>query len=47
LCADLAAFKIPETLSHCDFQFNNMLFDKKTDEINIIDWGETVITQPT
>jgi hypothetical protein len=46
LCADLAAFKIPETLSHCDFQFNNMLFEKKTGEINIIDWGETVITHP-
>ena len=46
LCADLAAFNIPETLNHCDFQFNNMLIDRKTGEINIIDWGESVITHP-
>lgn len=46
LCADLAAYKIPETLNHCDFQYNNMLLDKHTGEINIIDWGETVITHP-
>ena len=27
-------------------RLNNMLFEKKTGEINIIDWGETVITHP-
>jgi hypothetical protein len=46
LCTDLASYKIPETLSHCDFQFNNMLLDKKTGEITIIDWAETVISHP-
>ena len=46
LCADLASYKIPETLSHCDFQENNMLLDKKTGKISIIDWGETVIAHP-
>lgn len=46
LCADLSAYHIPETLSHCDFQYNNILLDKKTGEINMIDWGETVITHP-
>lgn len=46
LCTDLASYKIPETLSHCDFQENNMLLDKKTGEISIIDWGETVISHP-
>ena len=46
LCSDLASYKIPETLGHCDFQYNNMLLDKKTGEICIIDWAETVITHP-
>ena len=46
LCADLASYKIPETLSHCDFQYNNMLLDEKTGEISIIDWAETVISHP-
>lgn len=46
LCADLASYDIPETINHCDFQYNNMLLDKQTGEINIIDWGETVITHP-
>jgi hypothetical protein len=46
LCEDLSKYKIPETINHCDFHENNMLFDKKTLAINIIDWGETVITHP-
>ncbi len=46
LCNDLAAYKIPETLSHCDFHDNNMLLDRKTGAINIIDWGETAIAHP-
>ena len=46
LCSNLASYKIPETLGHCDFQYNNMLLDKKTGEISIIDWAETVITHP-
>ena len=46
LCEDLSKFMIPETISHCDFHENNMLHDSKTEAINIIDWGETVITHP-
>lgn len=46
LCEDLSAYAIPETINHCDFHENNMLLDKKTGAINIIDWGEMVITHP-
>lgn len=46
LCERLSEYKIPETLSHCDFHENNMLIDQKTKDINIIDWGETVIAHP-
>lgn len=46
LCEDLSKYEIPETIGHCDFHENNMLLDRKTGAINIIDWGETVITHP-
>lgn len=46
LCNELAQYKIPETIGHGDFHENNMLLDQKTSTINIIDWGETVITHP-
>ena len=46
LCDELLGYGIPETINHCDFHENNMLFDKKSGEINIIDWGESVITHP-
>ncbi|MGE3920880.1 MAG: aminoglycoside phosphotransferase family protein, partial [Gammaproteobacteria bacterium] len=46
LCDELSQHGIPETISHCDFHENNMLIEKKTGEINIIDWGETVISHP-
>ena len=46
LCERLSEYKIPETLTHCDFHDNNMLLDNTTQEINIIDWGETVIAHP-
>jgi hypothetical protein len=46
LCDELAQYKIPETIGHCDFHENNMLLDQKTFSINIIDWGETAITHP-
>lgn len=46
LCEDLLEFKIPETVSHCDFHENNMLLDRETGAINIIDWGESVIAHP-
>jgi len=46
LCEDLAQYQIPETLNHCDFHENNMLYDNQTGNINIIDWGEVAITHP-
>lgn len=46
LCEQAASYQISETISHCDIHENNMLLDKKTQSINIIDWGETVVTHP-
>ncbi len=46
LCDVLSKHGIPETISHSDFQENNMLLDEKNRIINIIDWGETVISHP-
>ncbi len=46
LCDVLSKHGIPETISHPDFQENNMLLDEKTGDINIIDWGETVVSHP-
>lgn len=46
LCDALSQYNIPETINHCDFHENNMLLDRKTGDISIIDWGETVISHP-
>lgn len=46
LCNELLNFAIPETINHNDFQENNMILDKATGNISIIDWGEAVITHP-
>lgn len=46
LCNELLNFGIPETINHNDFHENNMILDKSTENISIIDWGEAVITHP-
>ncbi len=46
LCEKAAQYYIPETINHCDIHENNMLLDNKTGAINIIDWGECVVTHP-
>lgn len=46
LCAELAKFKIAETLDHCDLHGANILIEEKQNTLTIIDWGETVITHP-
>ena len=46
LCTQLSEFEIPETLDHCDFHDNNILINSTAGVLTIIDWGETVITQP-
>lgn len=42
----LSDYHIPDTLSHSDFHDNNILIDKETGTITIIDLGETVIENP-
>lgn len=46
LCGELSKYQVPETINHCDFHENNMLLNKRTGEISIIDWGETVLSHP-
>lgn len=46
LCEKIAQYHIPETLCHCDFHENNMVINKKTGAISIIDWGEIAVTHP-
>ncbi|KTD03701.1 Phosphotransferase enzyme family protein [Legionella geestiana] len=46
LCAALSRYHIPETLNHCDFHENNMVIERKTGRISLIDWGEAVISHP-
>lgn len=46
ICELLSSYKIPETLNHCDFHDNNIVIDDKTNNLTIIDWGETVVSHP-
>ncbi|MGQ3889110.1 phosphotransferase [Legionella sp. CNM-1927-20] len=46
LCDELSQFKIPETINHCDFHENNMIWNSKTGEVSIIDWAEVVVSHP-
>lgn len=46
LCETLSTYHIPETINHCDFHENNMLIEKKSGMVSIIDWGETVVSHP-
>lgn len=44
LCADLAAFGIPETLNQCDFHDGNVLV--KNGRITFFDWGDVSVSHP-
>ncbi len=44
LCADLAAFKIPESVNHGDFHDGNVLI--KNGRITFFDWGDADVTHP-
>lgn len=44
MCAELAAYGIPETLHHDDLGANNVLFDGQTHRF--FDWAESCITHP-
>ncbi|KTD35841.1 Phosphotransferase enzyme family protein [Legionella nautarum] len=46
LCESLSKYQIPETINHCDFHENNMVFQQENGQISIIDWGETVVAHP-
>jgi hypothetical protein len=44
ICADLAAFDIPESLNHGDFHDGNVLV--KDGHITFFDWGDATVTHP-
>jgi aminoglycoside/choline kinase family phosphotransferase len=44
ICADLAAFGIPESLNHGDFHDGNILL--KDGRVTFFDWGDASITHP-
>jgi len=44
ICADLAAFGIPESLNHGDFHDGNVLL--KNGRITFFDWGDADVTHP-
>lgn len=44
ICEQLASYKIPETIEHCDFQDNNILLQQEFVTIN--DWADAVIAHP-
>jgi aminoglycoside/choline kinase family phosphotransferase len=44
ICADLAAFGIPESLNHGDFHDGNILL--KNGRITFFDWGDASVTHP-
>jgi thiamine kinase-like enzyme len=46
LCESLSKYGLPQTINHCDFHENNMLLDRNTGDVSIIDWGEVVISHP-
>lgn len=46
LCARLSAYTIPESLVQPDFHDNNLLIDRLSQKITIIDLGEIVIAHP-
>lgn len=46
LCKELSDYAIPETIVQCDFHDNNLLVDTLSQNITIIDLGETVISHP-
>ena len=44
ICADLAAYKIPESVNHGDFHDGNVLI--KDGRITFFDWGDADVTHP-
>ena len=44
ICADLAAFGIPESINHGDFHDGNVLL--KNGRVTFFDWGDASVTHP-
>ena len=44
ICADLAAYRIPESVNHGDFHDGNILL--KNGRITFFDWGDADVTHP-
>ncbi len=45
-CKFLPKNKINETLVNADFNENNLIINQNTNQLSIIDWGESVISHP-
>jgi hypothetical protein len=46
ICKKSADFGIQQTLINADFNENNVILNKTTSALSIIDWGESVISHP-
>jgi hypothetical protein len=46
ICKKSADFGIQQTLINADFNENNVILNKTTNALSIIDWGESVISHP-
>lgn len=45
-CEFLSKQNVKNTLVNSDFNENNLIINEKTQQISIIDWGESVVTHP-
>jgi len=46
LCKEITQYAVKDSLVNCDFNENNMILDHRTQQIALVDWGESVITHP-
>jgi thiamine kinase-like enzyme len=46
ICEFLMMQKVKETLVNGDFNENNLIMNEETQQLSIIDWGESVISHP-
>lgn len=46
LCQKITQYAVNDSLVNCDFNENNMILDHRTQQIALVDWGESVFTHP-
>lgn len=46
ICKYVSSQSVKETLVNCDFNENNLIINENTDQISVIDWGESVVGHP-